>query len=102
MWMTISRNWWSLVLRGAVAILFGLMVIIWPRLGLAALIALFGAYALVNGILAVVVALSHIGPRGDEWPLLLERILGVIVGALTFLWPGLTALASLLMMHVRR
>jgi len=59
------------------------------------LIALFGAYALVDGIFAIVVALSLIGRQLNEWPLLLEGALGVIVGVLTFVWPGVTALVLL-------
>lgn len=91
----LSLNWWSLVLRGVVAILFGLLALVWPGIGLTVLIALFGAYALVDGIFAIVAALSRAGRLMNAWPLLLEGVLGVIVGVLTFVWPRETALVLL-------
>ena len=87
-----TPSWWVLALRGLVAILFGLAALFWPGLILAGLIVLFGAYALVDGILAVIAAFRSSG-RGRRRPLLLiEGVIGILFGILALLWPDLTAL----------
>lgn len=94
------RNWWALALRGVFAILFGLMAIVWPGLTLATLILLFGAYALVDGVFAVVHGVSSYGERERWWVTVLEGIAGIIIGIVTFLWPDLTALTLLTIIGV--
>ena len=90
-----APSWWALALRGLVAILFGLAALFWPGLILAVLIVLFGAYALVDGVLAVIAAFRSSG-RGMRRPLLLiEGAIGILFGILALLLPGLTALALL-------
>ena len=90
-----TPSWWVLVLRGFVAILFGLATLFWPGLVLTVLIVFFGAYALVDGILAVVAAFRS-SSRGMRRPLLLiEGVIGILFGLVALLFPGLTALALL-------
>jgi uncharacterized membrane protein HdeD (DUF308 family) len=90
-----TQNWWAVVLRGVVAVLFGIAAFIWPGITLWALVALFGAYALVDGIFAIVEAFRRDVSRERWWALLFEGIVGIVIGALTFLWPGLTAMGLL-------
>jgi uncharacterized membrane protein HdeD (DUF308 family) len=90
-----APSWWSLALRGLVAVLFGLAALFWPGLVLEVLILFFGAYALVDGIFALVAAFRSSG-RGMRRPLLLiEGVIGILFGILALFWPGLTALALL-------
>jgi uncharacterized membrane protein HdeD (DUF308 family) len=90
-----TPSWWVLALRGLVAILFGLAALFWPGLILTVLIVFFGAYALVDGILAVIAAFRSSG-HGMRRPLLLiEGVIGILFGLLALFWPGLTALALL-------
>ncbi|HEX7786442.1 MAG TPA: HdeD family acid-resistance protein [Methylomirabilota bacterium] len=91
---TLARNWWAVVLRGACAILFGLAAFAWPGITLAVLILLYGAYALADGVLAVI---SSVKARqgGFPWGLFLAGIAAIVAGILAFMWPGLTALALL-------
>jgi uncharacterized membrane protein HdeD (DUF308 family) len=89
----LAPSWWALALRGLVAVLFGLAALFLPGLVLEVLILLFGAYALVDGILAFFAAFRSSG-RGMRRPLLLiEGVIGVLFGIVTLFWPGLTALA---------
>jgi uncharacterized membrane protein HdeD (DUF308 family) len=88
----LARNWWVVALRGVFAIIFGVLAIVWPGLTLLVLIALFGAYALVDGIFAVIAGIASYGRNERWWAVLLEGIAGIILGVLTFLWPGTTAL----------
>jgi len=56
----VSRNyWWTMGIRGLLAVLFGLAALVWPRLTLLVLVYLFGAYALVDGVVAVIVSIQE-------------------------------------------
>ena len=91
----LSRRWWAVVLRGVVAVVFGLLAMVWPGITLLALVALFAAYALVDGAVTLAAAF---GPRragtSRGW-LIVEGIAGVLAGILTFVWPDITALVLL-------
>lgn len=100
MLFVLARNWWALALRGLVAVLFGLATFVWPELSLAVLVALFGAYSLVDGILAVVAAVRAAGRDTRWWALLLEGALGIGAGIVTFVWPAITTLVLLLLIAV--
>lgn len=92
----LARNWGWIVLRGVTAVMFGLLAVARPDLTLAALVIMWGAYAIVDGILAVVAGL-RIRDRGRPlWSLFVVGLLGIAAGVLTFIWPGLTALALLM------
>lgn len=89
------RNWWVLLLRGLAAIAFGVLIWLQPGISLAALVLLFGAYTMVDGILGVWTAIAGRKEHESWWALLLEGLLGIGVGILTFLAPGITALVLL-------
>jgi uncharacterized membrane protein HdeD (DUF308 family) len=93
---TLTQNWWLVVLRGVLAVLFGVVAFIWPGPTLEALVLIFGAYALVDGVFLV--ATGIIGTNasgGTRWFLVLGGILGIIVGIGTFFYPGITATSLL-------
>ncbi|MDI6694303.1 MAG: HdeD family acid-resistance protein [Anaerolineales bacterium] len=91
----ISRNWWLYAVRGVVAIIFGVVAFARPEQALQALVLVFGAYALVDGIFAVIAGIAARGYFNRWWAVLLEGVAGVIIGLLTFFWPNITALALL-------
>jgi len=90
-----TQNWWMLAVRGLVAVLFGIAAFLWPGITLWVLVALFGAYALVDGIFALFAAFTRDVERRRWWALLFEGLVGIAVGVLTFIWPGLTAFGLL-------
>jgi uncharacterized membrane protein HdeD (DUF308 family) len=92
----VSRHyWWLMAIRGLLAVLFGLAALVWPRLTLFVLVILFGAYALVDGVMTVIVSLQERKHLRQWWVVLLRGIAGIIAGVLTFVWPAITALALL-------
>jgi len=96
MLLVYSRNWWTLAIRGVAAIIFGLLAFLWPGITLLALVFLFGAYAFVDGVFAIV---AGIRAREQQrwWLLLIEGILSVIAGIMAFAVPGITAFVLLIL-----
>jgi uncharacterized membrane protein HdeD (DUF308 family) len=91
---SLARNWWVLALRGVLAILFGVLAFLWPVLAWVVVVASFAVFALVDGIFALLAAFTGRG-QGRWWALMLEGVLGIAAGVLTFIWPGITQLALL-------
>ena len=91
----LARMWRTMALRGVVAIAFSAVVVIWPKIGLTALIALFGAFALVSGLTTIAGAFSAPLPGKQRAWLVIEGLLGVAVGVVVFIWPNLSALGLL-------
>src|SRR5262252_2109039 len=90
----LSRIWGLLVLRGLAAILFGVLAFVWPGITLAALVLVWGAYALVDGLCALIASL-RLEEGKPMWTLTLVGLLGIAAGLLTLLWPQITALVLL-------
>jgi uncharacterized membrane protein HdeD (DUF308 family) len=91
---TLTRHWWAVALRGVAAVLFGLMALIWPGITLIVLVALFGAYVLVDGVMAIATAIGR-GPGVPRAWLIVEGVADIVVGVLTFTWPGITTMVLL-------
>ncbi len=91
----LARNWWAIALRGVVAILFGLFAFLFPGATLFALIIVFGAYALVDGVFSIVAAVRAAEAHERWGQLLLVGIAGIIVAAIVWFYPGLAALSLL-------
>src|SRR6266852_260101 len=80
-------NWWALALRGVAAILFAIIAFFWPGITATALVLLFGIYALIDGILALVAALRAAQRHSRSGALLLEGILDILIAIIAFAWP---------------
>lgn len=91
----LAHNWWAIALRGLAAVLFGLAALIWPGLTISVLILLFGAYAFVDGVFAIIGAIRAAEQHTRWWPLLLEGVAGIVAGLIAFFLPGLTAVVLL-------
>src|ERR1700746_551458 len=88
----LARYWWALALRCLFAVLFGLLTFFIPGITLLALVLLFGVYALLDGIFDIV---SAIRSPSHHWAFVVEGIIGIVIGVLTLICPGITALVLL-------
>jgi uncharacterized membrane protein HdeD (DUF308 family) len=98
---TLSENWWVVAIRGLAGILFGVFTLLAPAISLAALVLVFGAWAFVDGVLAIVTAARRHGTSDRWWMLLLEGFAGVAIGLITLFVPGITALLLLYLIAAR-
>jgi|SRR5579884_1170064 len=95
MLLVLARNWWAIALRGVVAILFGLFAFLFPGATLFALIIVFGAYALVDGIFSIVASVRAAQAHERWGQLLLVGVCGILAAAVVWFYPGLAALSLL-------
>ncbi|WP_030159287.1 HdeD family acid-resistance protein [Glycomyces sp. NRRL B-16210] len=88
----LAKNWAWVLLRGVFTIVFGALAVFWPGITILALVILFGAYAIVDGLTAILMGARRSSGRGF---LIVIGVLGVIAGLVAMLWPGITAVALL-------
>src|SRR6266540_3900666 len=91
----LTRIWKPMALRGACAVAFAIVILVWPKIGVTALVALFGAFALVSGVATLAGAYSAPMPGNRRAWLAVEGLLGIAVGIVAFAQPGLSALGLL-------
>ena len=87
----LARHWWLIAIRGVAAILFGVIAFVWPEITVVVLVALFAAYALIDG--ASMLLMSLRGQR--SWEIGLFGVAGILAGLFTFFYPSMTALLLL-------
>ena len=91
----LAQNWWVLLVRGSLSIVFGVIAWVNPVTTLAVLVLAFAAYAIADGLFSIVMSLTAPkGYRGWRW-LLAGGIAGIIIGVVAFLWPRVTAVLLL-------
>lgn len=90
---SLVTHWWALVLRGLVAILFGVMAFVSPGAVMLSLALLFGLYLLVDGALGLVSALRAWRADRRYWPLLAEALLNILMGVIALAFPAGAILA---------
>ena len=96
----LAQNWWAIAIRGAIAILLGLVAIFLPGATMLSLVLLFGAYAFVDGVFGIVSAVRA-ARQHERWGLLvLEGIVDIATAAIAFFWPGITVVAFVLLVAI--
>ena len=94
----LARNWWIMAVRGLLAIAFGIVAFVWPGVTMLALVLVFAAYALIDGVLSIVLAVRG-ARQGERWGmLLLGGILSIAASIASVLWPGLTVVVFVLIL----
>jgi uncharacterized membrane protein HdeD (DUF308 family) len=96
----LARHWWVFLIRGLVAIVFGLLAFFYPGATLFTLVLFYGAYALVDGVFAIVSAARGKEGMRPRWWLAVVGVLGIVAGLVTWFMPGLTALVLLTVIGV--
>ncbi len=89
----LPMRWWAMTLRGLLGILLGVVAFFMPLSTLLALVYLFGAYAFLDGLFNLVAAWRQTTRQKPWWALLLSGIAGIGAAIISFVWPGITALA---------
>jgi uncharacterized membrane protein HdeD (DUF308 family) len=98
---SLADHWWLLLLRGIAALAFGVLAFFWPALTLVTLTLLWGAYALIDGIIAIYAAFSASGgDAGPRWWLGLSGVVSILAGVVTFYYTGETTLVLLMFIAV--
>ena len=92
----IARWWWTFIIRGLVAVAFGVLAFLAPAWGIAVLVALFGAWALVDGVTGLIGGIRSRGRDRSWWLSILEGIVGIVAGVFAFLFPVQAAGALIL------
>jgi uncharacterized membrane protein HdeD (DUF308 family) len=89
----LARNWWALLIRGIAAVIFGILALLWPGVTGLALVLLFGAYAFVDGIFALISAIRA-AESHERWiAFAIEGVIGLVIAAITFYHPAIAAFA---------
>jgi uncharacterized membrane protein HdeD (DUF308 family) len=97
----LAENWWLLLLRGLVAIAFGMIAFFWPDITLVALTYLFGIYAIVDGVVAIWAAFNApLGGAGPRWWLGLSGVVSILAGIAAFAYTGMTTLVLLMVIAI--
>jgi uncharacterized membrane protein HdeD (DUF308 family) len=97
MLIVFTGSWWAMVLRGIAAIVFGVLAFVWPHITLTALIFLFGAYALVDGVFSIIAGVKTHAENKRWWLLLILGLLSVAAGIYAFVIPTITAFILLIL-----
>src|ERR1700688_1176677 len=92
MTFSLTINWWSVLIRGLLAILIGIVALALPGVTITALVFLFAGYAFVDGVVSIIGAVRAVAAKERWGSLLIEGIAGIAAGVITVLWPAITAL----------
>jgi len=94
----LAQSWWMLALRGLAALVFGVLVVLWPGLTLLVLVALFAAYTLVSGVASAIGAVQNRSHDEDWWLILLLGLVSIGAGLIAMFHPALTTLILALLL----
>jgi uncharacterized membrane protein HdeD (DUF308 family) len=87
----LAKWWWTLVVRGVIAIVFGLLAFVAPTFGIAMLVALFAVWALIDGVGSLLAGIRTRGQDRSWWIEILEGVVSIAAGMVALLLPGFAA-----------
>jgi|AGTN01.1.fsa_nt_gi Uncharacterized conserved protein len=90
--------WWDILLRGIIAIAFGIALLFWPGISLKVFLLLFAAFAFFDGILML---LQMVTIKDGRWlGRLLHGVIALAAAAAAVMMPGWTLLVIALLLGV--
>jgi uncharacterized membrane protein HdeD (DUF308 family) len=89
---TICKRWWVLLLRAIAAIVAGICAMAWPGITLLALVFVFAAFSIIEGIFGVILGIRGEADGTVWWTMVALGVLAIASGVVAFAWPGLTLL----------
>jgi uncharacterized membrane protein HdeD (DUF308 family) len=92
----LASHWWMVLLRGLAAIAFGIVALIWPAMTLLTLVLVYGIFAIADGVLSIIGAITDREKSSSTWLLALVGVLGIIAGTLALVWPAFIAVGLVL------
>ncbi|HEX5418030.1 MAG TPA: HdeD family acid-resistance protein [Chloroflexota bacterium] len=93
--LSTNQSWWVYALAGVFSLLFGLVAVLWPGLTLFVLVVLFGVFALIDGILALIAMFRAIKAHVTWWPSLVLALIDISAGLFVLGYPGVTTVVLL-------
>jgi uncharacterized membrane protein HdeD (DUF308 family) len=93
----LARWWWTFILRGILAIAFGILAFLAPPLGIGVLVGLFAAWALIDGVTNLWEGIQRRTKDRSWWLSVLEGIVSILAGVLALLFPAWAATALVLL-----
>ena len=92
-----AKHWWGILVRGIIALIFGILVLAWPEIAIAVFVIFFGAYILVDGIFTLVAAINYKAGAGSRTWLYIRGIAGIIAGLFALIFPLIAAVALVIL-----
>ncbi len=92
-----AKHWWEILVRGIIALIFGILVLAWPGLALEIFVIFFGAFIFVDGIFTLVAAINYKAGAGSRTWLYIRGIAGIIAGLFVFFLPVIAAVALVIL-----
>src|SRR5262245_7960959 len=92
---TLSEHWWTFLIRGILAILFGVIAFAQPGATSVALVYVFGIYAIAEGLVLIWAAIR--GETDARLWYVLWGVVSILAGLVAFVLPGLTWLTLVLL-----
>jgi uncharacterized membrane protein HdeD (DUF308 family) len=97
---TLAQHWWTFMLRGVIAVLFGIIALAVPGAVLLSLALLFGIYLVADGVIGLVGTVRAVRTHRHWGALLAEAVLNILMGLVALFIPAAAVFAFVLLMAV--
>jgi uncharacterized membrane protein HdeD (DUF308 family) len=100
MFEALRSSWQLIVMRGLVALLFGILALVMPSVTIVALAILFGLYAVSDGLFSLITGFTAPAGTSGRGSLVLKGLVSIAIGAIAFFSPGFTALSLVYLLGI--